>query len=163
MQPSISLLHPTYKKAKTMTLNFSTITPETPAQRVAVARDVIEQIDRYARLRSMAYIIAPEAIFEPYPTGASLQAAVHDLIPQCEVCLKGALVLSHIKLLDGFTAVPKAYQMHDVSRHIWGGELADRLERVYMGHPTPATFRSLMQNVIDNDGDFVWSTEDDSL
>ena len=106
------------------------LTREQRDKRVAVARDVLKQLDRAdmrLKVRHNSYLSGPS--FRGSFGGGSLQSYVDELQQHCEVCMLGAAFLSYTRLYNGVeTGVIYSGERR---LHINGSDMRPHLETIF--------------------------------
>ncbi len=155
---------------------MTTSTNDQREKRVAVARDVLIQLVREDAPLKLSrgvylegYMVLPDNVAE-----TNLQTVIDGVQQCCEVCAIGAAFLSYVRLYDGValdTIVRPRYgnnlcgdddDMLTLMRDVFPESMLRKIERyyqcwqdLYVSGNKGEALRLIMQNVVDNQGDFV--------
>ncbi len=141
----------------------------TPCQtRLAVAKEVLELIELDLTVAKSSYLrpVRGQSVRRFDGDAAELQASIITLVPECQVCAKGAMVLAHIKLFDGVDYLPMYNAADSYCDAVLGDTFSSVVEEAFEGWgdkggtwllavPDPKErLRYIMQNIVKNEGVF---------
>lgn len=143
--------------------------------RVALAKDVLAHLDSLKNVNGGTYCYLPRQYFRDMPREGEVRPYL-DKMDRCEVCALGSMFLSYIRLFDK-VSFENHMSLHEENFHARKNQILPFLQEVgfseyelntiesafeycHMFYTSTRNYkdrlRLIMQNIIDNDGTFVY-------
>lgn len=141
--------------------------------RLAIAKEVLEFLDTPLTVAKSTYlgpkdggVVTVEDLKRFDGDAERLQASILELLPECKVCAKGAMVLAHIKLYDGVAHLPIYVAADNYCDTVIGKVFSEAVEYAFEGRAdagykwilaypeSKQRLRAIMQNIVKYEGEF---------